>query len=141
VGRLAMALGFVAGIALVALGGCGQRSDGRLPVSGTVRFQGKLLDRGSILFIPVAKGIQSGTDITNGSYSIAAAQGLPPGKYRVAITSGDGRTPVSDDALPGPSGNFSSKDRIPPKYNIDSKLEAEVTAAGSNRFDFPLKAP
>src|SRR5262249_31616436 len=139
-GRLATALGFLLlASAGVALSGCGDRSDGRRAVSGTVLFKGKPLDQGRILFLPLSKGLatQSGAGITNGTYEIPRAQGLVPGRYRVSISSGDGKTPDGPTgALPGPSGNFSSKEQIPPQYNLDSKLEVEVKSDGPNKFDF-----
>ena len=48
-------------------------------------------------------------------------------------------TPDNDpNAAPGPSGNFTSKDRIPAKFNIDSKLEVEVKKGDPNKFDFSI---
>jgi hypothetical protein len=31
-----------------------------------------------------------------------------------------------------------AKDRIPPKYNSESKQTAEITAGGKNRFSFEV---
>jgi hypothetical protein len=122
--------------------GCGDPHDGRLAVSGNVTFQGQPLDQGNIMFIPASRDLrtQASAQIINGRYQISAAQGLRPGKYKVSIHSGDGRTPVvPSDAPPGPSGNFSSQDRIPEAYNLKSTLEAEVKKGGANRFDYPIR--
>jgi hypothetical protein len=130
-------------LALAGIGfsGCADRYGGRQAVSGTVMFQGKPLDQGSIMFLPASDGLptQSGTTINNGSYTIPREQGLVPGTYKVAISSPDGKTPdPGSDALPGPSGNFASKDRIPPEFNTESKHEVEVKKDASNTFDFKI---
>ena len=125
---------------LLALG-CA--NDDRSSVSGTVTLGGKNLDQGNIMFVPVVreKGSQVSAMIKDGVYQIPKEGGLLPGKYRVAISAPDGKTPdpeAAPDALPGPTGNFSSKDRIPPKFNLESTLEVEVLKGQANKFDFPI---
>lgn len=117
--------------------GCGP-GDGRVAVNGSVTLKGSPLDEGVIEF--VSEGMKSGTTIQNGKYEIPRDQGLVEGTYKVMITSGDGRTPVdSPDGLPGPTGaNIVSKDRIPPEYNTQTKLEAKVTGTSPNKFDFTI---
>jgi hypothetical protein len=92
------------------------------------------------MFTPASNDLatQASATISKGHYQIPRDKGLLPGKYRVAISSVDGRTPESGDAVPGPSGNFASRDRIPAEYNRDSKLEAEVKQGESNVFDYPI---
>ncbi len=77
------AFGFAAFCALVV--GCVQSVDGRYPVSGTVKFDGKPMDYGQISFQPVE---QNGTSsaaaqIANGKFDIPAKKGLTPGEYTV----------------------------------------------------------
>jgi hypothetical protein len=109
-----------------------------------VTLQGKPLDLGTIGFYPTAgptRGVPftpGGALIKNGKYVVPRDPGLAPGKYKVVISSGDGKTPAASDEPPGPSGNFTSKDRIPGEYNIDTKLEVEVTKEGPNQFDFKI---
>lgn len=125
----------------VVLAGCGQGYGGRKEIRGTVKLKGQPLDEGVIDFTPISgdQATKEGALIKNGSYHIDRAHGLLPGKYRVTITSGDGRTPANTDEPPGPSGaNIISKDRIPPEYNINSKVEIEVTEKGPNVFDFEI---
>lgn len=125
---------------LAFVAGCGG-SGGREKVSGTVTFQGKPLDAGNITFLAVSESspTSTGAMITDGKYEIPRDKGLVPGKYKVAISSPDGKTPdPSSDAMPGPSGNFASKDRIPAEFNLESKLEAEVKKGGTNTFDFKI---
>jgi hypothetical protein len=136
------------GIALVALAGtfllcagCFNSYGGRLPIKGKVTLKGTPLDNGTIEFLPATPEISTkeGAVIVNGTYAIDRQHGLVPGKYRVSITSGDGRTPAAGDQPPGPTGaNIVSKDRIPPEYNSKSTQEVEVTAKGPNVFDFPI---
>ncbi|MCI0638455.1 MAG: carboxypeptidase-like regulatory domain-containing protein [Gemmataceae bacterium] len=121
----------------------GCSTDNRCDVSGTVTLAGKSLDQGTIMFVSVDEksGNQVSALINNGSYKIPRDGGLQPGKYRVAISSPDGKTPdpvAAPDALPGPTGNFSSKERVPAKYNTESQLEIEIKQGQSNRFDFPI---
>lgn len=138
--RLLMAVvGFCLGLA--GLAGCSDGTGGRCGVSGKIQFKGAPLDTGMIMFNPedTKLGTQASALITKGEYKIAAAQGLLPGKYRVAISSGDGKTPDGDpNAAPGPTGNFSSKERIPAKYNLETTLTADVKAGDKNAFDFTI---
>jgi hypothetical protein len=122
-------------------GACEDASGGRYAISGTVRFNGQPLDQGNITFIPMSSDLatQSGASIANGSYAIPKMNGLIPGRYRVSISSGDGVTPAGpSDQPPGPSGNFSSKERIPREYNVASTQEVVVKSEGPNRFDFDI---
>ncbi|MCI0380688.1 MAG: hypothetical protein L0215_24145 [Gemmataceae bacterium] len=121
----------------------GCSSDNRCEVSGTVTLNGKNMDQGAIMFVSVAEkgGNQVSALINNGNYKIPREGGLQPGKYRVAISSPDGKTPdpvAAPDAPPGPTGNFSSKERVPAKYNTESQIEIEVKQGEPNKFDFPI---
>jgi len=132
--RLATVLVACAGL-MVA--GCGPGNpQGRLAISGKVSFEGQPLDQGSIQFSSVDRtsGIVSGAVIHNGSYSIEAEKGLPPGKYRVRVFSGEGAGP---EEMPGESTE-APKERIPAQYNTESTLEIEVSR-GNATFDFDLK--
>ena len=121
----------------------GCATDDRSSVSGKVTLAGKKLEQGTIMFVPVARetATQVSALIQDGAYHIPRDGGLLPGKYRVAISSPDGKTPdpgAAPDALPGPSGNFASQDRIPAKFNVASTLEVEVQKGKDNTFDFPI---
>jgi hypothetical protein len=134
------ALVFVLSVSFAS--GCFNNYGGKQEVKGTVKLKGQPLDTGTIEFVPLEgdRATQGGAVIASGSYSIPRPLGLVPGKYRVILTSGDGRTPASDpDSAPGPTGaNIVSKDRIPPEYNVNSKQEVEVSASKANVFDYDI---
>ena len=131
--------------ALLFLVGCGSGStDGisRYGVSGSVTFNGKPLETGSISFDPdggSANPTSGGSLIQSGSYSIEQATGLTSGTYRVAIRSG-GDSAAPKDEAPGPPARKPSKEPIPAQYNSKSTLKVEVKDSGSPRFDFDLKS-
>jgi hypothetical protein len=128
----------VLGMACVA--GCGGDPNARQAVSGTVLLKGQPLDQGRIYFAPIAKGpSEGGATIENGKYSIPRDRGLVPGTYRVSIFSYDQKgSKVPGDEIPGDPGAKQFKERIAAKYNTQSTLKADVTANGSNVFDFTL---
>jgi hypothetical protein len=129
-------------IVLACLSGCHDASR-RYGVSGTVILKGEPLNQGVVTLVPVTPDspTQGSAVIAAGKFSISSEQGLLPGRYRVSISSPDGKTPDADpNAAPGPSGNFTSKDRIPPEFNLRSTLEVEVkpdTKANSFEFKIP----
>jgi hypothetical protein len=130
-------LALVVGVVLIA--GCGD-PNARRAVSGTVSFGDRPLDQGSIYFAPIGQGSsEAGATIENGKYSIPRDVGLVPGTYKVSIFSYD-RTgaKVQSEEIPGDPGATQFKERIPAKYNRETKLTAEVTASGKNVFDFNL---
>jgi hypothetical protein len=132
-------LGLLCVFAVIAgLAGC----DGgpkRYAVSGEVKWRGRPLDHGAIIFLPEdpSLGASGGAMIKDGQYNVPARDGLPPGHYKVMITSADPSNAPDPDALPGPSGPL-PKDRVNPKYNAQTILTAEVTAEGPNKFNFDV---
>ena len=121
--------------------GCSGRYGGRADVTGTVTLEGQPLKEGTIDFSPLdQQGTFSGAKIIDGNYAMTKGDGLQPGKYLVRISSGDGKTPASDEeiAAPGGSTNIVSIDLIPPEYNVASKEEREVKAGAVNKFDFNI---
>jgi len=130
-------------VAMVVVVGCSKSdSGGRMAISGTVNFQGKPLDRGSIQFTsadPGGKAAISGGMIQDGKFTLPADQGLAPGKYRVRITSPDTSATGPAPAMPGESGPV-AKERIPPEFSgPESKQEVTVTAGAKNHFEFDIK--
>ena len=121
--------------------GCNDDSK-RYGVSGTVTLNGEVLKDGVVTFVPVSpeSPTQGSAAVAAGKFRISAEQGLAPGMYKISISSPDGKTPVADpNAAPGPSGNFTSRDRIPAEFNIRSTLEIEVKPdTKANVYDFKI---
>jgi hypothetical protein len=128
--------------AAVAAAGCGAAQDphGRQPVSGTVTFQGTPLDAGTIEFLPPdpGKGLSARTLIRAGKYQVPREQGLPPGTYRVLITSPVGDEKAEPVGPPGMKMPPLGSERIPARYNTQSKETVEVRAGEENTFDFTI---
>jgi hypothetical protein len=131
------------GMALVAgaLAGCGGGDDdglGRRAVSGSVTLAGKPLERGTIQFLPdggdAAKAIGGGAPITDGSYAIAAAEGLPPGNYLVSISAPSGGATAGAE----PGSAKLPRELVPAKYNTATTLKAQVKSDESNAINFEL---
>jgi hypothetical protein len=123
-------------LAAVLPAGCGEEVAGD-PISGTVSFQGKPLDHGSITFSPAAgQPTMSGGEIIEGQYSIPTEKGLQPGIYDVRISSTEGG-PAATDEMPGEPPP-PPKERIPAEYNSKSTLKAEIKAGSENKFDFTI---
>lgn len=126
--------------------GCGSGRDphGRQAISGAVNFKGQPLDPGTIQFIAseTGKDASAGALIREGRYQIPREQGLPPGTYRVVITSPEANKtdgPIMPPGHPGVKMPPLGTERIPAKYNRETTLTAEVTDGGANSFDFNLE--
>jgi hypothetical protein len=129
--------------------GCAARRDpyGREALAGTVSFGGQPLDEGSIQFWPTEPGgpWRSGAMVVDGNYAIPREKGLPPGTYRVLISS-----PGPDASGPRltPEQLFKStrasrglllssgpaQERIPAEYTTASQVEIEVRSGAENFF-------
>ena len=126
------------------LAGCGGEADElpRQAVSGTVDFKGEPLKSGMIQFVPAEPGAATagGAAVTDGKYSIAQAEGLVPGKYQVNITSAAPAAAAQPQGVMPGDAPPPPKEPIPPKYNSQTKLIAQVTKEGPNTFSFKLDA-
>jgi hypothetical protein len=119
--------------------GC-QKSTDRLPVSGTVTLDGTPLSEGMIRFSSTGGNlVASGAVIRDGGYTIEAEKGLPPGTYRLEISSPDNDAkPVLFRSSPSDPGLPMQPDRIPAEYNVESKHTVDVTVDGDNHFEFAI---
>jgi hypothetical protein len=123
----------------------------RYPVTGTVTYNGKPLEKGQVNFLPTAPdGRPASGDIQAGEYSLTTqtpGDGAMPGKYRVTIVASDvdlnaaiakqqGGIPSQEDVI---KAQRKAKRLIPAKYEDPAKsgLEREVKEE-SNTFDFSL---
>ena len=135
------------GLVLVAvcIAGCGAPDDGRLAVTGTVKFKGQPIKDGALVeFGSDEPGGSAATVLTAaGAFGVPKQNGLKPGKYLVRVSAGDGKTavnPVDPEAPPGPGGgtNIISKELVPAAWNRNSKQQVTVTKDGPNKFDFDI---
>ena len=110
-----------------------------MPLEGTVSLDGRPLQKGAIQFnpLPGTPGPTAGGEIADGRFAILPSGGPFAGKFSVQITAaGSTGRKVLD--------LFSKRmideyvQYLPARYNSRSQLQAEVTAAGPNRFDFAL---
>lgn len=131
------AAGAALALSLAALVGCGGGGTKRASVGGTVSYDGKPIDNGSITFVPDGGGDRpkAGGSIRDGKYSIGATEGGPvPGKYKVEITWDKSAGKKLD---PDIQGGTNTRQVLPEKFNKATTLTAEVKS-GSNKIDFPL---
>jgi len=125
---------------LVLVAGCGGSGIERVEVSGTITLDGKPVESGSVLLIPLKGGPTAGRAFTGGEFHIGQSDGPSPGPYRVEITAFRGTGEMI------PDGDFPDKleerqeQYIPPRYNDQSELEVQVSAEGENHWDFKLKS-
>jgi hypothetical protein len=118
---------------LAALSGCGPGGPKTVPVSGTVTFAGQPVADGEIAF--------RSADGATASW----AGRIVAGRYAIRSTVGPKRVEIiavrpKPGAKPKASGEGVINEMyIPDRYNLESELRAEVTAAGPNEFNFTLK--
>jgi hypothetical protein len=112
--------------------GCADSRPALYRVTGTVSFDGRPVEGGEIIFVPVDKGAAPDAGrIDNGAYDMLAKAG----KKRVEIRAS---RPVVG-GKPNPMGPV-YQDYIPEKYNARTTLAADVKPDGENRFDYELKS-
>ena len=116
--------------------GCGKPAAST--VEGTVSLDGTPIENGSISFVPTsADGKKGGTLIKDGKYSVPADLELPPGNYKVEISS---RQNIGKPFIDNDTGEktYNTKEALPERFNINSTLTADLEA-GPNQKDFPLQ--
>ncbi len=127
------------------LSGCAAGDDDlpRQPVSGIVRFDGKTLARGTILFYPDNHTKSFGSNptgdvILNGRFSIPRRKGPTPGSYRISIVAERSRTErIEREANPENVGPR-AETKIPSKFNADTVLEIEIKEGGIKELKIDL---
>ena len=127
---------------LAAVVGCGETNAlNRQAIQGTVTLDGQPIPIGTIRFSPeLQTGVASGGPIANGSYSIRAVDGLPPGKYLVRIYATQPDNSSEEGMPPGLATEKPGIDLIPAQYNSSSELTCDVVDRNENRFVFDLKS-
>jgi len=151
-GRVVVVL---AGMGAVLILGCGDSTglEKRYPVSGTVTYKGKPVEKGRINFIPTADGGRAaGGDIEDGEYELTTAEpgdGAIPGSYKVTVLAIERDDSKLKEIAKG--GQFhhdaafakavrSAKKLVPAKYQSveSSGLTAEVKAQTNSGVNFEL---
>lgn len=126
--------GSVLSIAILVAAGCKQPTatgPAKAAVKGAVNLDGKPMADGEIRFSIPGQPVNT-IAVQSGAYSGEAY----PGKNKVEI--------FAYKAGPAPKNALSTDDPNPKvnyvadKYNVNSKLEAEVTEGGSNEFKFDV---
>jgi hypothetical protein len=125
---------------LVGTGCMSKDPHGRQSVTGTVIFHGQPLDAGSIEFLPPNPnhGVSAHGLIQNGRFVIPRSQGVPPGTYRVLISSPEPDPKAEPVGGPGMQMPPLGRDRIPATYNRESQVTVVVRADEANHFDFTI---
>lgn len=135
-----IAVGFA--LSWVAMLGCGPASS-RVEVLGDVTFEGKPLDEGTIVFVPLdsTPGPSAGASILQGKYQVPQTGGLlRNARYRVEITALAKTGRMIPSAMREGTPRYElAENFIPEQYNLRSNLTvATIDNPGPQRFDFDL---
>ena len=130
------------GSILLAAVGCGKGTSNRSAVRGEVRLDGRLLERGSILFTPIdgTKGTVAGGQIEGGQYRLSNDKGPAVGRNRVDIHAVRKTGKMVPKPL-GPQGQTveESVEAIPPRFNSASTLQVNIKP-GDNTANFAVES-
>jgi hypothetical protein len=117
--------------AVLVMASCGGSEDGlgkRYPVSGTVNYNGKPLEKGEISFVSedITKNFSSGATIANGKYTLSTGgngDGAAAGKYKVIVKSKEDYNDKAQAAFQKESGKDNLK--IPPQFRAKAEASAK----------------
>lgn len=107
--------------------GCRKNDAGRAAIGGEVRLDGKPLEKGSILFVPIdgTKGAATGGPIENGRYQLPRQAGAAVGWNRVEIRATRSTGKMIQYA-PGTSPSMEILQLVAPQFNAKSTLKINV---------------
>ncbi|MGE0758753.1 MAG: hypothetical protein AB7O38_17125 [Pirellulaceae bacterium] len=125
-------------LATVSCGGPEYSGDKRFPVTGTATFDGQSIDLGAISLVPTGGGRACGGVIQDGKIEIPEENGPTAGTYRVELSWLKLTGRKLRDAETGEMYD-ERKEALPPKYQKDSTLQAEVPSE-NNTYNFELTA-
>ncbi|HVJ68964.1 MAG TPA: hypothetical protein VM510_13330 [Caulifigura sp.] len=130
----------------VFLAGCGKSNEkATFPVKGVVKFEGKPLEFGSVVFVPKGGGPTAQANIApDGSYELGSyslTDGAVPGTHQVMILAdkpaGTGAGALPEDVIKKPTGGNVSV--IPEKFADLTNSGLEVTVKSQpNTVNFAL---
>jgi hypothetical protein len=127
-------------LGLLCFLGCADSGPPTAEVSGTVRLDGRLIEEGSIQFIPVkgSKGPSAGDVIQDGKYHIPRKKGVTVGTNRVELRAfKKAGTKIQDPTAPPGVKTEARVQAFPPEFNDRSTVVREIRA-GSNEIDFDV---
>jgi hypothetical protein len=122
-------------LALPACSGGDPNATATVPAEGTVTYQGKPLEKGTIEFIPEQGRPASGT-IQNGHFTLTTntqGDGVQPGPSKVTVTA------FEEVAATKPGQEATSKSLFPPNYKGNSGIPVEIPAGGKKDIAIELK--
>jgi hypothetical protein len=119
---------WTAAVAAMLCLGCAESE--YVPVSGVVTWNGAPMPSGEVIFVPADNRTSpSAGKIQSGAFEFVAK----PGPMRVEIQS------VRETGEIHPTEGYKLTELyVPPRYNAQSELTAEVTRDGDNHFTFDL---
>lgn len=123
----------LASLLMAAMTGCSGTYEST--VTGTVSYDGKVLDRGTVTFHPTSGAAAYGKIGADGSFVLQTGEemGIAPGTYKATVQSLEKTPSASPDNPP------SVKALIPNKFNVPSQSGLSFTVeAGKNHFDIAL---
>jgi hypothetical protein len=115
-------------LTLIVMPGCSRPET--VEVSGSVTWEGAPMPHGDIVFFALDPHVP------------AAAGKIADGAYALRCKPGEKRVEISSFRLSGkktPQGRPIGEMYVPGRYSSESKLTADVTLDGANKFDFALK--
>jgi hypothetical protein len=117
-------------LALLALAGCARSGD-HIEVTGNVTWNDTPIPTGMVVLQPLdPKTAPAGGQIRDGKFRLHSK----PGKMRVQI-----EAVRATDQIDPETGTKLGEMYVPPRYNTQTELEADVTIEGDNHFEFALK--
>lgn len=134
-------------LTMSALVGCSHNETGpeRASVSGVVNLNGTPLREGTIRFVPIEStaGPKVSALVTGGSFETTAEHGPVVGSNRIEIESLDGPAFDDEQALADLQANphYIQAVKIPPVYNTNSQLKADIKSGEANVLHYDLEIP
>jgi hypothetical protein len=128
-------------LGLLCFLGCADSGPPTAEVSGTVRLDGRLIEEGSIQFIPVegSRGPSAGGVIQDGKYHIPRKKGVTVGTNRVELRAfKKAGTRIQDPTAPPGVQTEGRVQAFPPEFNDRSTVVKEIRAGG-NAIDFDVE--
>ena len=120
----------------LAIGCGGPKVLPEYPVKGTVTLDGSPMADGEIYFRDEATATNSTLTVKNGQFEGKSEAG----KFKVQVNCYREETAKADSTGYAPPGGATKKNIVLPEFAADSKLTAEVTAAGPNEYKFEVKS-